>query len=281
VDEIQKIIGRVEQIPTLPQVATRLMAMMEDPHTSAKDVQWIISRDPALAMRVLRLVNSAYYGLSQRVSDLNQAVVILGFNVIRSLALSVSLFDTFRGKGEGGAFDRERFWKHSIASACIYRVLTQKTRALDVETAFVCGLLHDIGKLILDVYAQERMETILARAQEAQGTFLEAEQVLGEVTHAQVGGWILERWRFPQVLIETTRDHHQVDASSNGGILAIGRFSDYLCTVKGLVCTGSHQQAALDRTVWDALGMDKGDLPMVLGEIDREIKFAEEFLKIA
>ena len=198
--DLKVVVDRIEELPTLPQVAAKIMRLIDDPASSAQDIHKVMSRDTALAGKMLKLVNSAFYGLPHKVSNLNQAIVLLGFNTIKSLALSVSVFGVF-GKGRGArSFDRERYWRHSVGSACIYRVLARKVKMVDPETAFVAGLLHDIGKLVLDQYAAPELGQVIDEAEKRKCAFVEAERALFGTDHSAVGGWLVDRWGFPEVL---------------------------------------------------------------------------------
>lgn len=275
------VLSQVEDLPTLPQVATRLLALMDAPGTSVKQLQDVISRDPALATKVLRLVNSSYYGMPSRIADIQQAVVILGFKVLRSVVLSTSVFSTFKGRAAGGSkFDRTLFWHHSIGCACIYRYLATKLGEDDPEAAFSIGLLHDVGKLILDEFVPEEMARILEEAEARKMSFYNAERTVLATDHAQIGAWLLEKWKLPQKIIDGVRQHHG-DGAAEDRTIAIARFADYLCKVKGIAASGSCDEAHLDRTAWARLEMKREDLPALLREINREIEAANEFLAVA
>ena len=278
--DLKTVVDRIEELPTLPQVAAKIMRLIDDPNSSAQDVHRVMSRDPALAGKMLKLVNSAFYGLPHKVSNLNQAIVLLGFNTIKSLALSVSVFGVF-GKGKGSTkFDRDRFWRHAVGSACIYRVLARKGKAVDPETAFVAGLLHDIGKLVLDQYAAPELAKILEEAEFRKCAFVEAERSLFGTDHSAIGGWLAEKWGFPEVLMHWVRDHHQAGLEVQQPSIAISVFADYLCKVKGIAASGSYEPAILNKDAWACLKLDKTDLPPIIQEVNEEIKLADDMLAI-
>ncbi|MBI4229792.1 MAG: HDOD domain-containing protein [Planctomycetes bacterium] len=278
--QLRKILERVGDLPTLPQVMTRILSIVEDPRSSAKDLEAIMARDPALTARILRLVNSAYYGVTQRVSSLSQAVVILGFDTVRAVALTVSVFDAFGSKGGVGEFDRVGFWRHSIGSAVIYQALSAKVGGIDPESAFICGLLHDIGKLVLDRYAPNELRAVLQRAEERRCSFLDAEVDIVDTDHAHLGGWLLEKWRLSEDVVRWVSRHHSMQ-SEDGVRVAISHFADYLCKVKGISASGTHDEAHLDRAIWNRLGLQKQDLPTVIEGVNKELASADEFLLVA
>ena len=278
--DLKVVVDRIEELPTLPQVASTIMRLIDDPQTSAQDIHKVMSRDTALAGKMLKLVNSAFYGLPHKVSNLNQAIVLLGFNTIKSLALSVSVFGVF-GKGKGtGKFDRERYWRHSVGSACIYRVLARKTKTVDPETAFVAGLLHDIGKLVLDQYAGQELSQIIDESEKRKGAFVDAERAIFGTDHSAIGGWLVERWGFPEVLVAWVRDHHKAGLEAENPHIAISVFADYLCKVKGIAASGSFEPALLNKAAWTCLKLDKADLPPIIQEVNSEIKLADDMLAV-
>ena len=278
--DLKTIVDRIEELPTLPQVAAKIMKLIDDPNSSAQDVHRVMSRDPALAGKMLKLVNSAFYGLPHKVSNLNQAIVLLGFNTIKSLALSVSVFGVF-GKGKGNTkFNREQFWRHSVGSACIYRVLAKKVRDVDPETAFVAGLMHDIGKLVLDQYAAPELAQVLQEAETKKCAFVEAERTLFGTDHSAIGGWLVERWGFPEALTGWVKEHHRPGLEATNPRVAISVFADYLCKVKGIAAPDTYDPATLSKPAWACLKLDKGDLPPIIQEVNEEIKLADDMLAI-
>ena len=278
--DLKVIVDRIEELPTLPQVASKVMKLIDDPNSSAQDLQRVMSRDAALAGKMLKLVNSAFYGLPNKVSTLDKAIVLLGFNTIKSLALSVSVFGVF-GKGKaGGKFDRERFWRHSVGSACIYRVLARKVQGVDPETAFVAGLLHDIGKLVLDQYAPEELAAVLGESEKRQCAIVDAERTVFGTDHSAIGGWLADRWGFPDVLASWIKTHHTPGMEEKDPRIAISVFSDYLVKVKGIAASGSYDPAVLSKTAWACLKLEKADLPPIIAEVNQEIKLADEMLAV-
>ena len=178
------------------------------------------------------------------------------------------------------------FWRHSICSAAIYRARASKVGGVDVEEAFVSGMLHDVGKLLLDRYAPDLLQRIVQGAWTRKCSFLEAERSEADADHAALGALLLERWRLAPAVCEWVRDHHAEDAPAGGGAsdslrAAISHFSDYLCKVKGVVASGSHDVAHLNRSTWERLGLEKRDIPDVIEKVNREIETLDTFMSLA
>lgn len=213
-DRVREIVLRVQRISTLPGVVTRVMQMVENPETSAEDLESVIATDQALAAKVLRLVNSPYYGFPRRVSTISQAIVILGFNTVKSLALSASVFDAFHGRG--AALDRPVHWRHSIETGILGQILAEgRTRG---DEAFVAGILHDVGKVALDQNLPDEYREVHRRVAEG-GRLRACETAVFGAEHAEVGGWIGEAWNFPVQIVETIAYHHEPERAREASLL--------------------------------------------------------------
>src|SRR3990167_1876926 len=179
--DLEKLAATIEDLPTLPEVAISIFNLIEDPKSSARDIQRVMSEDPALAGKVLRLVNSAYFGFAHKISALGHAIVILGFATIRSIAMGISIIETFKdnpGRKATG-FDVEKFWMHAVGMGHVCKAIAKELKRGHADVAFVVGLLHDIGKLVLDQYRPREMIEILDEAEVGDAPFYAAELALG------------------------------------------------------------------------------------------------------
>ena len=279
--DLDELIEEITELPTLPQVATRLMDLLDDPNTEAPEINRVMARDPALAGKILKLVNSAYYGLANKVSSLNQAIVILGFKTVKSVALSASVMGLFKGPSQQGRFDRRRFWEHSIACACVGRLVARKQKSFDPETAFSAGLLHDIGKLVVQHYFPAQADAVVEYAEEHGCSYIEAERAVYETTHAEIGHWLAAKWGLPRELVGAIGYHHALQEAPDKALVAVIQFADYLSKVKGLGAPGSAETPELKKEVWSLLDVDKPDLPELVNTINQEIEAASSWLEVA
>lgn len=195
-------------LPTLPIVATRLLELVDDPMVSSGTLSRALSEDQVLTARVLKLANSSYYGFPRRIGTVNLALVVLGFDTVKDLVLSVAVMDAFRGGNRDGRFDLACFWEHSIRVAAAARQLARLLRWRTVGETFTAGIIHDIGKIVLHQYQPKEFDEMVRRVVEENAPPLETEQELMGATHADVGAWLAEKWNLPPGLVESVRYHH-------------------------------------------------------------------------
>jgi putative nucleotidyltransferase with HDIG domain len=194
---------RIEELPTLPEVAARVLQVVRDARSSAKDVEAIVVRDPVLSAKILRVANSAFYGFTQKITTVGHAIAILGFNQILSLLLSITMFDKFRTR----RMDLQGFWRHSIATATGAKFLARQAR-LSVEESFMAGLLHDIGKLAFAFLWEGAYFDVLRLQHSDAISSCEAETRLLHCSHTSAGSAMAENWSLPPDYVQVIRHHH-------------------------------------------------------------------------
>jgi len=208
-----KKLDSIPDIPTLPDIVIEVNEMLQDYDTSIKKLSKIIEKDQAVVTKILRLVNSTFYGFRSRIRNIPHAVIVLGFNTIRNAVVSVSIIKTFSGEKAFGRLEITDFWKHSIGVAVTSRYLSEQTRLDSPDDSFVVGLLHDIGKIVLAQYFTGLFCEVWKLVKEERLSFFEAEQKLIPVNHARVGGHLAKKWQFPVSLIDTITYHHAIRKS--------------------------------------------------------------------
>jgi putative nucleotidyltransferase with HDIG domain len=194
-------------LSTLPAVMAEVLRICDDPDSSLSELGEVIMRDVALMARVLKAANSPYYGTSQEISSIRQAVLTLGAARVKSLSLSLSLYEL--SSKIGGRINLKDFWRHSLNVACAAELIAKKVEPSLMEEAFICGCLHDIGVLVLDsIYAKDYAKVFQATA--AGGDLVRVEQQLLEIDHAVAGEMVARIWNFPPRYCETIAHHHDV-----------------------------------------------------------------------
>ncbi len=206
----------MDQIPSLSVIVSRLIKVVNSSDSSAEDVADLIEKDPALTGKVLRLANSAFYGVPRSVSSVQSAVVILGFNTLKSIVLSASVFSLFPAKKSSPAFDRTSFWKHSIVCAQAAKTVAQSMLGrigLDPQSAFCAGIMHDIGKLIFELFTPDEYAGLCEHALRRKQPLIEAEVEVMGISHADIGRILSDKWALPIDLEYAMVHHHKPQAA--------------------------------------------------------------------
>ncbi|MGD0768624.1 MAG: GGDEF domain-containing protein [Tepidisphaeraceae bacterium] len=197
------------RLPSLPSVAIRVLELVKQENSSIGTVAKVISGDPALSAKVIRTVNSSFYGLPHHVGTINHALVLLGMQTVKTLALGFSLVGTINSK-KSAKFDYLRFWRQSLYSAVAARTLDKALKRKAPEEAFLAGLLTDIGTLAMHQAIGEPYDELLATSQGDQVELIRLSREKFDLDHAEVGGMLAEHWKFPEILVEPIRQHHRL-----------------------------------------------------------------------
>ncbi len=209
--EDKALFHSIRNLPTLPFVTTKVMETMNNPRSSASDLSKIISSDESLAAKVLRLVNSAYYGFPKPITTISHAVTILGFNTLRTIVVGISVSGLFPGKSEEGIFSRKSLWLHNLGTAVGAKTLARKIGRPDSEEMFLAGLLHDVGKIILEEYVHEEFMNAVENSHSQKIPLFMAEQKILGAHHGEVGKYLADHWKLPAILSEAIRWHHELE----------------------------------------------------------------------
>jgi putative nucleotidyltransferase with HDIG domain len=263
--DLKTLRNRIESVNTLatiPTVAKKLLELVSDPKVSLTDISRFISSDPVLATKVLRMVNSPVYGFPGRISSVNQAVLLLGLNVVKGLLFGVTVFDLMQRTMIG-------LWEHSIGCAIIARLVAKKRGIKDPEEASIHGLLHDLGKVILVLELPLEYERIMDEAKEKQITVYEVENEHFSTSHATVGAWIAKQWSFPSPLIDVIAYHHRPQLAKVAPVdAAIVHFSDILLRGRGFGFPGDYGVPPVNPAAWGLLNLSESDIRDVLREAE-------------
>ncbi len=259
-EEASILIRRLVDLPTLPVVLSRLIEVVEDDRSSAQDLAQVIMTDQSLTSRILKLANSAFYGQLRRVSSVTQAVVLLGFDLIKSLALGISVFDALWGKGAKTSIERERLWRHSLTAAIGSTIVAASGKVRERETAFVAGLLHDIGRVALYRVFPDRYHVVCELAAMEGCPLHEVEAAMLGFDHAEVGGWLSDQWKLPPSLVEAIAFHHRPGAAPPAETLLVSivHIGDLLA--KGAEGGGEDWTLLLDPAAKAVVGLTEAEI---------------------
>ncbi len=256
---VRDAVRSVTSIATLPEVTGKIVATVDDPRSSAAALHRIVAHDPALVTRILKVVNSAFYGLPGQIASIDRAIVLLGLNAIKNIAVAASLGQLFRGVKLSGKFTARDLWSHCIAVAVTARELAREMKLPVAEEAFLAGMIHDIGLLVaLQVWPEPLRQACEAAA--VGGDFCTLEREICGADHQQLGAAMTAHWKFPRVCQMVAANHHnpQTLASDQRLLPAVIYVADTMCCQKeiGFNLTALHQK--LDSTDLAPLPLDEG-----------------------
>lgn len=215
---MDEIIKRVDELPTLPTIVYELNQVINDPLAAAADVEKIMINDQSLTARVLKLVNSAYYAIPGGVSNLTRAIAYLGFDVVQQLVLTASVLDTTAGDGPENGLNMKQFWLHSMGVAIAAETIGKHLQHKSPADLFTAGLLHDLGKVALQMINPELMAEIVKHAVSTGMTIDEAEAAFKNVKHTTLGKLLTEKWRLPRKIQVAAQFHHELDPAARQGV---------------------------------------------------------------
>lgn len=219
VSSAAELVSGQERLCTLPDVYYRLLDVIQQPSSTAATISDVILTDPGLSARLLRLVNSAFYGFPRRIDTVSRAVTLVGTRQLSDLALATSVIRVFEGIPQD-LLTMDSFWKHSLATGICARIIAENGLDVDSERLFVAGLLHDVGRLVMCLADPASMTRAMDLSRQREELLHQTEKELFGFTHADVGACLLEHWRLPDSLVDAVRWHHRPSAADRNQELA-------------------------------------------------------------
>lgn len=275
-------------LPTLPTIAFEVSRLANDPMVGMSEIVRIVRNDPSMTGKILRVSNSAFYGMPKRVESLNMALVVLGMREVSNLVTSIAVLKAFPDSGSSNSFRREVFWEHSAGTGEIARVLAAKLQMRLHGIEFTAGLLHNIGKILLHQYYHNELEEAFQIASAENIPSIVAEQRILGTDHAEIGAWIAEKWSLPNSIVESIRYHHQPNLAPEYSVLtAIVHLSSSLAraildsSVRERVNDHLSQDPAWEVLAKENPGILSLDIPAFVTEIEENIDRAREFIRLA
>ena len=278
---LKSSIELVTDLPTLPVVVAKITSQIANPATNAADIGLLIEQDQVLTSKVLRLVNSAYYGFPKQIKSIQHAVVILGFNKVKTIVITASVFAAFKGRPPG-ELDLRRFWQHSLGVAIASKAAAEMIGASHVaEEAFIGGLPHDIGKVVMDQYQPAIYHPVVKYANDKGILLLNAEMEVMGLNHAMVGEWMMEFWRLPPSIVHMVADHHLPGASTERReLIASIHLGDILARALGIGNGGDRRMPVIDSSIALANNIDAAFLDAAVERVISEVARAAEFFAL-
>jgi len=274
----QKLDDAVDRMPAFPQSVQKILALTRDANCSPKDLVQVIDKDPVITVKVLRVVNSAYYGLPKQITSIDHAVVYLGFNTIKNLALIIAALGIMPTTNTAG-FDGQQYLLHSLATAGIAKQLAQNVDDADPMDCFIAGLLHDFGKVVFAQFMPTEFQKALEISQWNESSLhLALREVIG-TDHAVVGAMLVKKWRFPSNLIETI-EHQYGQQLTDTPMIACVFAANQISKKLQLGFGGNLYVEPLPPMIMKRLGGSLDELIVSLGDLDALFDETKLFAKI-
>jgi HD-like signal output (HDOD) protein len=280
-NDLEELIKRIDQISTLPHIVSQVTQVANATTTSAADLTGVIETAPALSARLLKCVNSAAYGLPNRINRLQHAISYLGFKQVCNLAIGAAVSEIFKGDARFGAYTRIGLWRHLVSVAVTSRMIATRCGMDEFEDAFLAGLLHDIGIILEDQYMNEPFGKMMENIKENQ-SLVHAEQEWLGFDHTELGERVAETWRLPEFVRVAIRLHHKPGdgyTGPNAQLLACVELANALCTLKDISSIGL-KRVKISSEVLTCLGLGRDDMSVITEDMDRELKQHRELLDL-
>jgi HD-like signal output (HDOD) protein len=275
---VSSAINDISHIATLPEVTIRIIRLVEDPESSAQDLNRIIAHDPALGARILKVVNSAFYGLPGQIGSINRAVVLLGLNAVKNIAIAASLAKLFRGGKIHPSFDARDLWTHSIGTATASRLLSDKVGLKLPDEAFLAGLIHDIG-IMVEIQARRPkfVEVMDKLDADPTRTLRQAESEVLGANHEHFGAGLCKLWKFPSSFAYVTGFHHHPHdlAATNRTLAMVVHVADIMCAAQQIGFYRGAEQTEVSPAVLESLGLTAERVDEVAEQLPEAIEEAQ------
>jgi putative nucleotidyltransferase with HDIG domain len=275
----------IDKMPSLPTAVTKILDICNDPKTSPADLNKVISLDPVLMGRVMKLINSAYYGLNQEITSLVRAIIMLGINTVKNLALSTAVLGTIGSSKSFRALNMEGFWRHSLCVGVTSKMIAKK-RGVDpksLEEYFIAGLLHDIGKLPLNNRLPEYYVSAMGESDRTRGPLVDAEKAVFGFDHCHVGAMIVTGWKLTEEIRDPILYHHRLgeyDGEHKDLVVTVA-VSNHFANTYEIGFSGNRYPAPLAQGAREYLAVDHDYFDSIEDAVNQEIEKARVFLQLA
>jgi HD-like signal output (HDOD) protein len=280
--EVMRKLLQVRDLPTLPEVMGEILDTVGDENSTAADLTAILERDHAISARVLRMANSAFYGLRHKVDSIRHAVIVIGFDAVRLLALATSVFDALTHRSQF-TLDPKDFWMHSLGAAKAAQLVSERCGWLGSgHTCFTLGLLHDIGKYILALAFKEDYHRVFEMAMRSERSLQEVEAEQLQTTHAEVGEWIAERWLFPPMMINVIGNLYKASVYSGPHkreVIAVALANDMSCA-GNYGSAGDPMGQPVDENLASLLSLTPDDIVCVMQDLEESREETLQFINV-
>ncbi len=269
-ETFEEIALELNELPTLPMVVSKVLKLLGDPGSSVVDIEKIVSNDQAVAGKILKVANSAYYGFRSKVVTIRHATVLLGFGMVRTLCLGIGVFHVFDNRELSKILNVERFWEHCIAVATASRMVWEDGGNKEDESVFLAGLLHDVGKTTLISVKPAEYVKVLRKARKDKKPLIEVEREFFGGDHAKLGGMLCRQWNFASELTVPISRHHRPMAADEQfrNRAATVHLADYICRRADIGWSGDPSEPVCDKGALDLLKLDGSKLSELIKRLE-------------
>ncbi len=273
----------IDKMPSLPTTVSKILEICNDPNTSPADLNRVISLDPVLMGKVMKLINSAYYGITQEVTSLVRAIIMLGINTVKNLALSTAVLGNLGSQKDFKALNMEGFWRHSLCVGVTSKLIAKKRKInpMILEEYFMSGLLHDLGKIPLNNVVSDRYLKAMSICDKQHVTLYKAEREAAALDHCDVGRYIMETWKLGAEVTDAVAFHHTAEGygGASKDIVFTVTMANYFANTFEIGFAGDRYPEKPDETVFKFLGVTLDYLEEIADTVSNEIEKARVFLK--
>ncbi len=281
---LNDVLGELDSLPTPSFVVTKVLKLVSQPEVSASELTEVIEKDPNLTVRVMRLANSAYYGLPQKITTLSHAIMILGFKTVRNLVTSIYMHDAFfSSKLKTESFSVDKLWWHLIATAIATEQISDEVGFINKEEPFLVGIIHDLGKIVVARLFPSYTDAIIKLASMESITYLESERKLGLLDHVSIIRYLLEKWEFPheiQTAVDFHHDPEKVNEETLRDIVYISHAADVVANVLDPKASGNYKLPIMNKRVWSYLELNGTSFLEIAKETREMTRRATDFFNI-
>ncbi|HEB31095.1 hypothetical protein LCGC14_2907820 [marine sediment metagenome] len=284
-NSLVKLNRYIDSMPSLSITVSKIIEVTKNPQATAKDLNRVISLDPVLVGKVLKLINSAYYGLQNKVTSLVTAIIMLGMNTIKNLALSTAVLGNMKRDSSFKALNIDGFWRHSIGVGVLSKLIASKigVPAIKKEEYFIGGLLHDIGKIPLNELFEESYMKAIRAADIKKAKLADMEKEFIGITHTEVGKMIAEKWNLMDETFECILHHHDPNMASekNYKLVTSVHIADIYCNMNQVGFSGSRHVDQIGEHLLESIGINEALLEDLFDSMSAELDKASVFLKVS
>jgi len=277
--ELEIMIMTASDLPTIPVVAMKVMQLIESESATAEELAKVVASDPAVAARVLKISNSSFYGCQRQIQTLSHAIVVLGSATLKSLVVAASVKQVYQPYG----LTEKMLWEHSFGAGLASRMIARETRLVSEEEAFLGGLFHDIGKIIMNTMDKQKFQGVMQRCYNDGLTFEVAERQLYPYTHSEVGGLVIKKWNFPDMLMHAVLNHHTFEFAEDEdsyqiSLTCVVGLADLFCHKAGIGIREPDEGLDLLQTVpAQRLGLDQQRMDALLESFEEAFEKDKSF----